>query len=240
MGILVLASVLVAFVYYHQRSLLEQRVMDAGYGYLDSFVNESEDSIAKGQPQTFQGVMDNVARIEELTQTALFARSGLMTYMSGQNTLGKPFVHDEKTGQFKNPNEALYRETRGRYRRPDWNLRDMHETAEARKHIAKRESAGRECAECHFTLPQGASLKAGETSHVMRDNAADFYYALPAAQSCVVCHTNWKEGEAAGWRDARRSGRGGDSGRAGDLERVTTDRLRTHSASGPLEPGGPR
>ncbi len=137
-----LAGMSIAVVYFHQRAELEGEVLEAGRGFLDSLVNESWDSIAKGQPHSFQDVLDNVARIDEIKETALYAPSGLMTYLSDQVTVGKPFVHDRETGVLENPNRKTYDETGGRYRRSDWNLRNHEETVKAPEHIRKNKSEG--------------------------------------------------------------------------------------------------
>ena len=52
--VLVLAGLSIGVVYYQQRAQLENKVLEAGYGLLDSYVNESWDSIAKGQAHSFQ------------------------------------------------------------------------------------------------------------------------------------------------------------------------------------------
>ena len=197
--IVVLASLSIAVVYFQQRSQLEQKVLEAGRGFLDTYVNESRDSISKGQARSFQNVMDNVARIDEVKETALYAASGLMTYLSGQVTVGKPFVHNDKTGALENPNQKLYDETRGRYRRADWNLRDHHETGQALTHIEEKKSEGHKCAECHFTVPEDLEIVEDGFAYRLRDNEADFFYTLHADRQCVHCHANWQAGEAVGY-----------------------------------------
>ncbi len=199
LSILILASLSIAVVYYHEHSQLEHKVLDVGYGLLVSYVNESRDSIAKGQARSFQDVMDNVARISEVKETALYAPSGLMTYLSGQVTVGKPFVHKEETGTLENPNLETYEESRGRFRRSDWNLRDHHETVKAGKHIQEKESEGKVCADCHFVVPKDLEIAEGRSAHQLRGNEADFYYALIAEQECIHCHSNWQDGESAGF-----------------------------------------
>jgi len=196
--IVILASLSVAAVYFQQRYQLEKKVLDAGNGFLDTFVNESRDSIAKGQARSFQDVMDNVARIDEVKETALYAASGLMTYLSGHDTVGKPFVHNEKTGALENPNRELYDESRGRYRRPDWNLRDHNETVQARKHIEERKAEGKQCTECHFQIPQDLEESKDGFAYRLRENEADFYYTLLADRQCIHCHANWQSGEPVG------------------------------------------
>jgi len=199
LSITILASLSIAVVYFHQRDQLEHKVLAAGYGFLSSYVNESRDSIAKGQARSFQNVIDNVALIDEVKETALYAPSGLMTYLSGQITVGKPFVRNEKTNTLENPNQEVYEETRGRYRRPDWNLRDHHETKKASKHTNEKESEGRICADCHFTVPEDLQIAEDETAYQLRDNEADFFYALVAHQECIHCHSNWEDGESVGF-----------------------------------------
>lgn len=198
-SIVILATLSITVVYFHERAQLEDKVLEAGHSLLDSFVNESWDSIAKGQARSFQNVMDNVARIDEVKETALYAPSGLMTYLSGQITLGKPFVHNEKTGALENPNQELYEQTRGRYRRSDWNLRDHHETETARKHINEKESESKACADCHFVVPEELQNTQQRSTHQMRGYEADFYYALQADQACIQCHSNWQHGESIGF-----------------------------------------
>jgi methyl-accepting chemotaxis protein len=193
-----LAAASIAGVYFHQRAQLENKVIDAGKGFLDSYVNESRDSIAKGQARSFQDVMDNVARIDEIKETALYAPSGLMTYLSGRVTVGKPFVHNEETGVLENPNQKVYDETRGRYRRSDWNLLDHHETTKAKEHIQKRKDEGKECTNCHFAIPDDLQIAEDGMTHQLRDTEADFYFALRAERECVHCHTNWQDGATVG------------------------------------------
>ena len=198
MCIVVLASLSIAVVYFQQRSQLEHKVLDAGHGFLDTFVNESRDSISKGQARSFQDVMDNVARIDEVKETALYAASGLMTYLSGQVTVGKPFVQDEKTGALENPNQELFDKTRGRYRRPDWNLRDHHETESAKAHINEKKSEGNKCSQCHLMIPKDLEVTQDGFAYRLRENEADFYYKLLAGRQCIHCHANWQPGETIG------------------------------------------
>ena len=199
LSIAILASLSIAFVYFSERAQLEDKVVKAGNGLLDSYVNESWDSIAKGQSRSFQDVMDNVARIDEVKETALYAPSGLMTYLSGQITVGKPFVRNEKTGALENPSLKAYEETRGRYRRPDWNLRDHHETEKAKQHTSEKESEGRACADCHFAMPDDLQITDGKSAYRLGDKEANFYYPLLAERECIHCHANWQEGNAVGF-----------------------------------------
>jgi methyl-accepting chemotaxis protein len=194
--IVLLAAMSVAGVYYYERSQLEHKVLRAGSGFLDTFLNESRDSISKGQPRTFQAVMDSVAGIEELQETALYAPSGLMTYVSGQVTVGRPFVHED--GVLTNPNREPYEETKGRYRRPDWDLRNHDETAKAETHVEEKRAEGNTCPDCHYALPEDLDIEPGTSASRLGADVADFYFALPVDPECVQCHTNWEQGATAG------------------------------------------
>ena len=63
LSITILATLSIAVVYFHQRDQLEHKVLDAGFGLLDSYVNESRGSIAKGQAHSFQDVIDNMVAV---------------------------------------------------------------------------------------------------------------------------------------------------------------------------------
>lgn len=196
-SIALVAAAALGVVYYQQDRLLEKRILSNGYSLLETFVDETRDSIAKGQRATFQRAIDSVARIDEVEGTALFSRYGLMVYKSGQVTVGKPFVHRPETGAFHNPNATLHKESAGRYRRPQWNLRDTNETPKAVEHTADKSPDA--CGNCHFQVPDGLDFGDDHEAHVLGDNRSEFYYALEVEPDCVVCHTNWSPGEDAGF-----------------------------------------
>ncbi len=194
-SIVLIAALSVAAVLYQQDRMLSERIVREGYSLLDSYVTETRDSIAKGQPRTFQDVIDNVARIDTVTDTALFSRARLMVYRSGEVTVGKPFLRGND-GALRNPNEALYRESHGRFRRADWNLRDAHETEQAKAHTATLEPDG--CGECHVQVEPAIAFEEN-LAHRLEEERAVFYHALPVERECIACHTNWKPGEDAGY-----------------------------------------
>ena len=196
-SIALVATVAMGIVYYQQDRLLEKRVLSNGYSLLETYVDETRASIAKGQRATFQDAINSVARIDEVAQTALFSRYGLMVYKSGEVTVGKPFIHDPQSGAFRNPNTKLHEESNGRYRRPGWNIRDTNETPKAEAHTAGK--SPEDCNACHYRLPQGLDFGDDNEAHVLSGNQAEFYYALDVDQECVVCHTNWAPGEKAGF-----------------------------------------
>lgn len=198
-SIAILASLSITAVYFYQHAELENKVLAAGRAYLNSFVNESRDSIVKGQARTFQGVMDNIALIDEIKETALYAPSGLMTYLSDQDTVGLPFVHDAVSGAFGNPNQKLFDDNHGRYRRSDWNLRNHNETETALLHIEEKKADGKVCSACHFTLPPELTFDADGYAALLKENEADFYFKLLAEPSCIGCHSNWESGGTAGF-----------------------------------------
>ena len=195
-SIALVAALALGVVYYQQDRLLEKRILSNGYSLLDTYVDETRDSIAKGQRNTFQHAIESVARIDEVKGTALFSRYGLMVYKSGKVTVGKPFVHDPQTGAFHNPNTELYEKSNGSYRRPGWNTRDANESPQAQAHTADK--GPEDCKGCHYQIPAGLDFSEDLKAHALQDEQARFYFALPVEQECVVCHTNWSPGEKAG------------------------------------------
>ena len=196
--ILALATLSIAGVYFQQRAILESKLVSSGEGLLTTLVTESHDSISKGQPRTFQDVIDGVVRNSAIKSAALYARSRLMTYVSGQVTVGKPFLR-KPDGTLENPNRKLYDDTGGRYRRPDWDQRDHQDTDQARTNCAAKASGPGPCSDCHEQVPADLKLAPGLTAHQTRGDLADFYYAIPVEQGCESCHTNWQPGETAGY-----------------------------------------
>ena len=199
MCIVLLSVATVTTLYFYQQKQLQDKVETHGYSLLEGYVSETEDSIAKGQPHTFQEVMTNFAKSDQVVETALYARSGLMTYLSGQNSIGRPFVKDEDTGEYK-PVEPDKNRPKGKqlYSRHDWYERDLHETAKAIKHIEKKEAEGKDCVECHLALDENLKSQPGEALHLVHDNGVDFLFPMPVVRDCISCHANWKEGELAG------------------------------------------
>lgn len=213
LGVGLVAAAAVAVFAHLQGLRAEARILEQGYGYLDSFVAESADSIAKGQSHAFQEVANNVARIGEVTQTALYAPYGLMTYRSGVPSVGIPFAFDDQ-GRFVNPNEALYAESRGRAHREDWMVRDRTDTAASRAHAEKYKDQA--CTSCHYGVAEDLVWDEKGRAHRIVQGEAQFFQRLPVARGCVDCHSNWKEGGTAGWLQV-----GVDTGFAADERRQT-------------------
>jgi methyl-accepting chemotaxis protein len=193
---IIAVSALSLVIFSHlQDKRLEKKILEQGYSYLDTFVEESKASIAKGQRGTFQEIVDNIAKIDEITETALYSNSGLMSYKSGVPTVGKPFAFDEK-GRFINPNEPLYSETRGRYHREDWDTRDIGDTPSGRKHIDQYRD--RACTDCHFGIDESLSFDDQGRAHLLRGAQAEFFQRIPVEKQCISCHTNWEVNDTAG------------------------------------------
>ena len=152
MGLGIGAVLLVALtlLYQWQNFELQHQVEQSGKGILDTLIENSKESINKGQRNSFQQALDNITQNSEVESAALYSRIGMMIYKSGVVTVGKPFVHE--SGQFINPNLGIHDATAGRYEREDWNLRDLHETSAANAHIKSREEAGQPCSTCHYRL----------------------------------------------------------------------------------------
>lgn len=193
LGIFAVGAVSVAVFYFTERSRQEARVVREGVGYLDTFVEQSAQSIEKGQPRNFQAVMDNIARIDAVVETGMYSTYGLLVYRSGVPTAGMPFVHTA-TEEFVNPNLDLLEAHGGDYRRPRWNLEDRVDAETP--HATER--AGR-CGECHFPLPDGLEFGEDGRAHRRGDGRAEFFYRLAVAPDCIRCHTNWTTEDPGGW-----------------------------------------
>jgi len=187
----------IAIYYQRQNMLLEQRIVETGHGLLSTLVADSSESINKGQRQSFQHVIDNFSKIDEVDNAALYARSGLMTYKSGEVTVGKPFNH--KDGVLANPNRAIFDATRGRHQREDWSVRDPNEKPSTQQHIGTVRSKGHDCADCHYAIDPALDFDETGRAHLMEDDKAHFFQRLTVTSECVVCHTNWREGETGGY-----------------------------------------
>ncbi|TAN51923.1 MAG: methyl-accepting chemotaxis protein [Methylococcaceae bacterium] len=190
--------------YLHQERTFKKNVVNEGLGYLSTLKSESNDSISKGQRDSFQRVLDSIATIDHVIYTALYARNGLMTYRSGEVTVGKPFTRDAQTHRLINNNLELYRASGGRYQREDWSLRDLGENGKARAHIQEKQAAGTACGGCHFDL--GAfklEFDSQRTAYRLDQGAASFFYKIPVDGACISCHTHWRQGEHAGFLEIK-------------------------------------
>ena len=195
----VIVSVTSLYAFYsYQNRQLETKLIETGQGALHTLIKDSEESISKGQRQTFQQVIDNFATMSEVNEVALYARHGLMTYLSGEVTVGLPFVQRDG-GKLENINEGLYRDSRGRYQRHDWNVHDGHDSATGRGHAERMASRGRACADCHVEVDRELAFGNDNIAYQLTDTVSHFYQRMEAQAQCIVCHTNWREGETAGY-----------------------------------------
>ncbi|WP_051321266.1 GGDEF domain-containing protein [Chrysiogenes arsenatis] len=185
------------FVYLQlQENMTEERLVLHGKSFLDMLLKNTEDSINKGQRNTFQRVIDSFTKVNEIESVAMYGRNGLMNYHSNYVTVGKPFIL--RDGVLENPNVHLYESTQGRYQRNDWYLRDVHQTPQAREHIAQHNKAGRSCGQCHVLRDTDLRFRE-HFSYRIEKNQSHFYYELPVMSDCTRCHLNWKNGEIASW-----------------------------------------
>jgi methyl-accepting chemotaxis protein len=193
-----LVSVLsIGIFYYFQQRIFKDKIVEDGYGYLSNLVKAASESISKGQRGAFQHVLDNMAKIEEVKESSLYSRFGLMTYKNGEPTVGKPFVFDEH-GKFINPNKKLFEESEGHYQRSDWTTNDIVDSPDwPRKHKELMKSG--KCVECHYTLPKDLKFDDQGRAAVVGSATSEFYYAVKVAKDCIVCHTYWHEGDTGGY-----------------------------------------
>lgn len=195
-----LVSVLTVGAFYQrQNAILEQRQRDAGNGFLSTLIEDTRESINKGQRQSFQHVINTFSQIDEVEEVALYSRFGLKNYRSGEVTVGKPFLHTHEGGGFYNPNREIYERSRGRYQREDWNRRDQNENPVAQQHIQTIGSDGKVCSDCHYMIDPALQFDEQGRAHRVAGEQTHFYYRLPVQGECVACHTNWKAGETGGY-----------------------------------------
>jgi methyl-accepting chemotaxis protein len=195
-AVAIIAGLAMAGLYLFQSYQIQERIAIEGHALLDNYISASRDSLEKGQRNTFQDVMDNIAVLSRVESTALYLRgSGLMAYRSGHETVGKPFVKNPD-GSLSNPNLALFEETDGRYLRSDWFRRDIHETdTVVNEHIP---AVGGDCAACHFKRPDNLSFENNRALRHLGDKT-ELYYRLEVEKSCIECHSHYQEGQTAGY-----------------------------------------
>lgn len=191
-------------LYQWQNFELRHQVEQTGNGLLDTLIENSEESINKGQRNSFQEVLDNFTKNTEVEDAALYSRSRLMTYKSGQVTLGLPFAIEN--GKLLNINQKRYDETGGRFEREDWNQRDVHETPSAQAHIRKYEGS-QPCSACHYELDKALSFDDKGRAIADLGGSPRFIQRIEVTDDCVQCHANWKAGEVAGYLEATLSNR---------------------------------
>ncbi|CAK0754990.1 hypothetical protein CCP3SC5AM1_2090001 [Gammaproteobacteria bacterium] len=200
-GAVLVTIIMLAIAWGYLNTDIHQRIHHAGDGFLSTLIRDTEESISKGQRNSFQRALDDFVKLDGVMEVSLFSRFNFMLYRSGLVSVGLPFVHDEAHGQpLKNPNEKLFHESNGRFRREDWNLRDLIDIPRVRKHLQEKKDAGLSCGSCHFVMPKGIHFDS--STHRATYEAPgymDFYAALPVERECVVCHTHWIVGEDSGY-----------------------------------------
>ena len=194
-SVLAISVISITLNYYLQKQKLEEMIEEKGSAILHNYIVSSKDSLARGQRKTFQAAMDNIALLEGVKETVLYASSGLMNYKSKEVTVGKPFVH--KDG-FYNPNKEIYEQTNGMYLRSDWSDKPLEDSAGF--HGSTLMDKEKKCSSCHFEIDR--SLEFIENKAYKIDEAEDtstFYEKIVAEKGCIACHTNWKEGDVSGY-----------------------------------------
>lgn len=202
-GVVLVAVIVLGAAWVYLDSHSKDRADHAGEGLMTTLIRNTHESINKGQRESFQRAIDDFAELDGVTDVALFARFKQMVYRAGEVSVGLPFVQQDGV-LTENINEPLYRESNGRYQRPDWTTRDAIDTPSAQKHIQEYEGSGQACADCHFQMDESLQFDP-ETrrASLAHDGYKDFYYAFPVDAECVVCHTHWQAGEDGGYLQIR-------------------------------------
>jgi len=195
-SVVAVSIVSIIFNYYHQKEKFEEMVEDKGLAILDNYIVSSKDSLARGQRKTFQSSMDNIALLEGVKETVLYASSGLMNYKSKEVTVGKPFVHNENG--FYNPNKDIYEQTNGMYLRSDWSDKPLEESAGF--HGSTLMDKEKKCSSCHFEIDRNLEFIDNRAYKIDEgEDTSTFYEKIIAEKGCIACHTNWEEGHVSGY-----------------------------------------
>lgn len=181
---------------HYQAQAMEHRIVEMGRGILDTYQGQTLESIEKGQPRTFQRIMDDIAMLDGVLETALYSRQGIKVYQSGAETLGLPFVRGAHDPEAMVAVPELNDQTE-RFRRRDWSSSDLHDTPSGRAHIIKIGNTS--CAQCHYTIDPRVDLERSERAEFVDNGQANFLHRLDVQPDCVNCHTHWESGSTAGF-----------------------------------------
>ena len=203
LGVSLVAAIVLTLAWFYLDEQARLRIQHAGDAMVGTLIKNTHESINKGQRESFQRAIDDFAELDGVIDVALYARFKQMVYRSGLVSVGLPFV--VKEGEVvDNINEPLYRESRGRFQRPDWTVRDVIDTPAAQAHIGEFRGGDRACSDCHAVMDERLGFDPDSRSvTTIGDDHWDFYYALPVEAECVVCHTHWRPGEDGGYLRVR-------------------------------------
>ena len=188
-GIVVVSAIAIISLYFYEKNKLENRIENDALALTANLHLSAKDSIAKGQRQSFQAVLDNFTTIGGVKSAYLYNSGGFMTYLSGYKTVGKPFLMQD--GKIVNPNKVLYKATNGAYMRDDWNYNDLHHSVASKAHRMQNQG---NCKNCHITInPKNYQ------QFSFQNNQSKTLLPLVASKECITCHTNWTPGRVAGF-----------------------------------------
>ncbi len=164
---------------------------------LKSYKTFSKSSIEKGQRFSFQEVIDGMKTLEGVKDVYAFSADGFMMYKSGEKSVGLPFV--KKDGKFYNPNIKYYDKSNGLWMRDDWFYKYIKDSLVTECMYKKLHPKDRNCARCHYTVPNDLKFNKNREAFVMNKNEVTAYYNLPVDNSCVKCHTHWSLNGSGGY-----------------------------------------
>ena len=190
LGTIVVTTLAIGILYFIEKANLEENIQINAQSLVHNLHNASLASIAKGQRKTFQDVIDNFTKIDGVKEAYLYNSGGFITYLSGYDTVGKPFVKN-KDGSIYNPNEEVFKATNGSYTRDDWSYNDMHKSNISKSH---REQNMGKCASCHITIDTKDYKKFQLDGTISKS-----IEPLIGNKNCITCHTNWTNNYNAGY-----------------------------------------
>jgi methyl-accepting chemotaxis protein len=197
--IILLGSAIIAIMFYLQ-IYGDKVVAKSAKTYTDkilkSYVTFSKSSIEKGQRFSFQEVIDGMKTLEGVKDVYGFSADGFMMYKDGEKSVGLPFV--KKNGKFFNPNIKYYDKSNGLWMRDDWFYKYIKDSVVTQCMYKKLHPKDRNCARCHYTLPQNLKFNKRE-AFVVNKNEVTAYYNLPVDNGCIKCHTHWDRDKSGGY-----------------------------------------
>ncbi len=160
---------------------------------MNTYITFSKSSIEKGQRETFENVVNAIAKLNDVVGVYAYSRDDFMKYKNGETSVGLPFV--SKNEKFFNPNTKLYNKTNGLWLRDDWFYSDI---INSKKTGCKYKTTDRNCAKCHYMLPKNLNFK-NNLAIKKKGDLIWAYHKIPVETSCIKCHTHWKLHTPAGY-----------------------------------------
>jgi methyl-accepting chemotaxis protein len=194
---IILGTVLVGIIIYlenYANKVVKEKGKEYVKNVIKTYATFSNSSIEKGQRESFQEVINGMAKSEGVKGVYAFSRDGFMLYKNGEVSVGLPFV--KENGHFFNPNKILYEKTNGSWIRDDWFYKNLSDSKVSES--MKKKYPDGNCARCHYMIPKNLEFK-NHIATLAKGNMVEAYYKIPVKNFCIKCHTHWRVGSTAGY-----------------------------------------